>query len=100
MITLAVQAGGQSRRMGSDKGLLPFLGRPLIQRVVERRRPRPVEIENVAAEHQIAGCRRRSYDRVMVFRRVRPAGQQVQVGHEVTRRHSIGLSSRRLHDER
>jgi molybdopterin-guanine dinucleotide biosynthesis protein A len=25
-----------SRRMGSDKGLLPFLGQPLIQRVIER----------------------------------------------------------------
>ena len=36
MITLAIQAGGESRRMGRDKALLPFLGRPLILRVVER----------------------------------------------------------------
>ena len=36
MITLAIQAGGESRRMGQDKALLPFLGRPLILRVVER----------------------------------------------------------------
>jgi len=36
MITLAIQAGGESRRMGGDKALLPFLGRPLILRVVER----------------------------------------------------------------
>ena len=35
MLTLVVQAGGESRRMGSDKGLLPFLGQTLIQRVIE-----------------------------------------------------------------
>ncbi len=35
-ISLVIQAGGNSRRMGEDKGLKLFLGRPLIQRVVER----------------------------------------------------------------
>ena len=39
MLTLAVQAGGESRRMGSDKGLVPFLGQALIQRVIERLAP-------------------------------------------------------------
>ena len=34
--TLVIQAGGESRRMGQDKALLPFLGQPLIQRVVGR----------------------------------------------------------------
>lgn len=36
MLTVCVQAGGESRRMGQDKALMPFLGRPLIQRVVDR----------------------------------------------------------------
>lgn len=36
MLTICVQAGGESRRMGQDKALMPFLGRPLIQRVVDR----------------------------------------------------------------
>lgn len=34
-----MQAGGESRRMGQDKALMPFLGRPLIQRVIERLSP-------------------------------------------------------------
>jgi molybdopterin-guanine dinucleotide biosynthesis protein A len=36
MLTVAVQAGGESRRMGQDKALVSFLGQPLIQRVVSR----------------------------------------------------------------
>lgn len=36
MLTVVIQAGGQSSRMGEDKALKPFLGRPLIQHVVER----------------------------------------------------------------
>jgi len=36
MLTVVVQAGGESRRMGRDKGLVPFLGKPLITRVVQR----------------------------------------------------------------
>ena len=36
MLSLVIQAGGQSARMGEDKALKPFLGRPLIQRVIGR----------------------------------------------------------------
>jgi molybdenum cofactor guanylyltransferase len=39
MLTVAIQAGGESRRMGQDKGLMPFLGQPLIERVIKRLRP-------------------------------------------------------------
>jgi molybdopterin-guanine dinucleotide biosynthesis protein A len=36
MVTIVVQAGGQSSRMGQDKALMPFLDRPLIMRQVQR----------------------------------------------------------------
>ena len=36
MLTICIQAGGQSSRMGEDKALKTFLGRPLIQRVINR----------------------------------------------------------------
>ena len=39
MLTVVIQAGGQSSRMGEDKALKPFLGRPLIQHVIERLAP-------------------------------------------------------------
>jgi molybdenum cofactor guanylyltransferase len=39
MLTVCIQAGGQSSRMGEDKALKLFLGRPLIQRVIERLAP-------------------------------------------------------------
>jgi molybdopterin-guanine dinucleotide biosynthesis protein A len=39
MLTIVIQAGGQSSRMGEDKALKPFLGRPLIQRVIDRLTP-------------------------------------------------------------
>ena len=44
MLTISIQAGGQSSRMGEDKALKTFLGRPLIQRVVERLSPLADEI--------------------------------------------------------
>ena len=44
MLSVVIQAGGQSARMGEDKALKLFLGRPLIQRVVERIAPIANEI--------------------------------------------------------
>ena len=43
-VSLVIQAGGNSRRMGEDKGRKLFLGRPLIQRVVDRIAPIANEI--------------------------------------------------------
>ncbi|MEB2334980.1 MAG: molybdenum cofactor guanylyltransferase [Anaerolineaceae bacterium] len=39
MLTVCIQAGGASTRMGEDKALKLFLGEPLIQRVAKRLRP-------------------------------------------------------------
>src|SRR5512138_1558865 len=39
MLSVVIQAGGQSTRMGENKALKPFLGRPLIQRVLARLSP-------------------------------------------------------------
>lgn len=36
MLSVCIQAGGASTRMGNDKALLPFNGEPLIQRVMAR----------------------------------------------------------------
>jgi molybdopterin-guanine dinucleotide biosynthesis protein A len=44
MLTVCIQAGGQSSRMGEDKALKTFLGRPLIQRVADRLTPIADEI--------------------------------------------------------
>jgi len=44
MLTICIQAGGQSSRMGEDKALKTFLGRPLVQRVIERLSPIADEI--------------------------------------------------------
>ncbi len=36
MVSIVIQSGGQSTRMGEEKGLVPFCGKPLIQNVLER----------------------------------------------------------------
>lgn len=38
-ISMVIQAGGESRRMGRSKATVPFLGRPLIMHMVERLLP-------------------------------------------------------------
>ncbi len=39
MLSVVIQAGGASRRMGKDKALMPFLGSALIQRSIARLGP-------------------------------------------------------------
>jgi molybdopterin-guanine dinucleotide biosynthesis protein A len=53
MLTVVIQAGGQSSRMGEDKALKPFLGRPLIQRVIDR--IKPIADEIIVTTNQPAG---------------------------------------------
>ncbi len=36
MLTISIQAGGKSSRMGQDKALMPFLGQTLIERIIAR----------------------------------------------------------------
>ncbi|MDO4590762.1 MAG: molybdopterin-guanine dinucleotide biosynthesis protein B [Slackia sp.] len=38
-LTVAIQAGGESKRMGRSKATVPFLGAPLLVRIVERVAP-------------------------------------------------------------
>lgn len=38
-VTVVIQAGGESRRMGQSKALVPFAGRPLICRMIDRLAP-------------------------------------------------------------
>lgn len=38
-VTVVIQAGGESRRMGQSKALVPFAGRPLMCRMVDRLSP-------------------------------------------------------------
>jgi molybdopterin-guanine dinucleotide biosynthesis protein A len=60
MLTVVIQAGGQSSRMGEDKALKPFLGRPLVQRVVDRMSPIADEIivtTNQPAGYEFLGLR-------------------------------------------
>jgi molybdopterin-guanine dinucleotide biosynthesis protein A len=37
--TIVIQAGGMSNRMGTNKGLLPFLGQPMVSRAFSRLSP-------------------------------------------------------------
>ena len=60
MLTVCIQAGGASSRMGEDKALKPFLGRPLFQRLVERLSPIADEMivtTNRPEEYRFLGLR-------------------------------------------
>ncbi|MBK8420936.1 molybdenum cofactor guanylyltransferase [Candidatus Villigracilis saccharophilus] len=59
-ITVVIQAGGASSRMGEDKALKLFLGHPLIERVIDRLAPIADEIivtTNRPAEYEFLGLR-------------------------------------------
>ncbi|WP_350454844.1 molybdopterin-guanine dinucleotide biosynthesis protein B [Slackia heliotrinireducens] len=43
-LTVVVQAGGESRRMGQSKACVPFLGEPLLKRIVQRVSPAADEL--------------------------------------------------------
>ncbi len=67
MLTLAIQAGGKSSRMGQDKALMPFRGVPLVQYVMERLSPIADEIivtTNVPDAYRFLG--------VPLYRDIRP----------------------------
>ena len=69
MLTVSIQAGGQSSRMGEDKALKTFLGRPLIQRVIERLSP-------IADEVIVTTNRPQAYS--FLDTSIRPIGHSVQ----------------------
>ncbi|MCX2726500.1 molybdenum cofactor guanylyltransferase [Thermomicrobium sp. 4228-Ro] len=48
--SIALLAGGQSRRMGRDKALLDFLGEPLLARMIRRVRPLTDDLFIVASD--------------------------------------------------
>jgi molybdopterin-guanine dinucleotide biosynthesis protein A len=54
MLTIVIQAGGRSSRMGQDKALMPFLGRPLIARMLAR-------LENLPGERLVITNRPEAY---------------------------------------
>ena len=39
MISLVIQAGGRSSRMGQDKGLVPLRGKPMVEHAIEALAP-------------------------------------------------------------
>lgn len=75
MLTVCIQAGGNSSRMGEDKALKTFLGRPLIQRVVERLAPIADEIivtTNRPADYNFLNTSTGSARRLRLFSDIKP----------------------------
>ena len=59
LVTVVIQAGGVSSRMGEDKALRLFQGQPLITRVIERVKPLADElliVTNHPMEYAFTGC--------------------------------------------
>lgn len=75
MLTVCIQAGGRSSRMGEDKALKPFLGRPLIQRVVDRLSPIADELiatTNRPADYSFLNTSTSSAHRLHLFSDLKP----------------------------
>lgn len=60
-VTVVIQAGGESRRMGRSKATVPFAGRPLISRLVERLAPVADELIITTNEAQNLGFLAQDY---------------------------------------
>lgn len=71
-LTVAVQAGGESRRMGRSKATVPFGGRPLLCRLVERVYPAADEILVTTNEPQNLG-----------FLQAMPEGHKVRLERDI-----------------
>lgn len=54
-LTVAIQAGGESRRMGRSKATVPFLGAPLLARIVRRMAPAADELLVTTNEPEALG---------------------------------------------
>ena len=54
-VSVVIQAGGESKRMGQSKATVPFLGRPLICRMVERLSPAADELVITTNEPESLG---------------------------------------------
>lgn len=72
-LTVAVQAGGESRRMGRSKATVPFMGRPLIERLVDRVAPLADEILITTNEPENLGflSRNPNHEKVRLVRDIR-----------------------------
>lgn len=55
MLTISIQAGGESKRMGMDKGLILFQGIPMIQRIITRLSPLADEMIIISNQPQKYG---------------------------------------------
>ena len=60
-LTVVIQAGGESRRMGQSKAVVPFAGRPLICRLIERLSPVADELIITTNEHEKLGFLAEAY---------------------------------------
>ncbi|MDD6730420.1 MAG: molybdopterin-guanine dinucleotide biosynthesis protein B [Eggerthellaceae bacterium] len=65
-LTAVIQAGGESRRMGRSKATVPFMGRPLIQRLVERVSHAADELVVTTNEPENLGFLREAYPQMHI----------------------------------